>query len=97
MGLAQIWRYVEHRRSWEIGFAVLPEYGGRGYGTETASLLLRFAFEHLDAHKVVGMCNSHNTRSAALLERIGAPRLIMAPLPKNGPRFLELVLIGKHR
>lgn len=74
IGLAQIWSYVEHRNSWEIGFAILPEYAGRGYGTEAAQLLLSFAFEQLSAHKVVGMCNSYNERSAALMERIGMTR-----------------------
>ncbi len=74
IGLAQIWSYVEHRKSWEIGFAILPEYAGRGYGTEAAKLLLLFAFEKLNAHKVVAMCNSRNVRSAQLLERIGMTR-----------------------
>ncbi|BFH64773.1 GNAT family N-acetyltransferase [Paenibacillus azoreducens] len=74
IGIAQIWSYVDFRRSWEIGFAVLPEYGGRGYGSEAAKLLLQFGFEQLDAHKIVGMCNSKNDRSAALMERIGMTR-----------------------
>ncbi|MGG0792696.1 GNAT family protein [Brevibacillus laterosporus] len=71
IGLAQIWSYVEHRKSWEIGFSILPAYGGQGYGSEAAKLLLQFAFEQLGAHKVVGMCNSQNKRSIALMERIG--------------------------
>lgn len=71
IGLAQIWSYSEYRKSWEIGFALLPEYWGHGYGREAAGLLLTFAFEQLQAHKVVGMCNSNNTRSAALMEHVG--------------------------
>ncbi|WP_259392307.1 GNAT family N-acetyltransferase [Paenibacillus thiaminolyticus] len=34
IGIAQIWSYVDWRKSWEIGFAILPEYGGRGFGRE---------------------------------------------------------------
>ncbi|REK74641.1 GNAT family N-acetyltransferase [Paenibacillus paeoniae] len=71
IGLAQIWSYNEYRKSWEIGFAILPLYSGHGYGSEAAGLLLKFAFEELKAHKVVGMCNSRNKRSAVLMERIG--------------------------
>lgn len=71
IGLAQIWSYIEHRKSWEIGFAIIPEYCGHGYGTESAKLLLGFAFEQLDAHKVVGMCNANNIRSATLMMHIG--------------------------
>ncbi|MBN3522306.1 GNAT family N-acetyltransferase [Paenibacillus apiarius] len=74
IGLAQVWSYIEYRKSWELGYAILPEYGSNGYGTEAARLLLKFAFETLDAHKVVGMCNSKNTRSASLMERIGMTR-----------------------
>jgi len=32
--------------------------------------LLKFAFESLKAHKVVGMCNANNSRSAALMQRL---------------------------
>lgn len=71
IGLVQVWSYIDYRKSWELGFAILPEYGGQGYGSEAAKLLLKFAFEQLNAHKVVGMCNSLNTRSAALMEHIG--------------------------
>lgn len=71
LGLAQIWSYSKYRKSWEIGFALLPEYWGHGYGSEAARLLLKFAFEKLHAHKVVGMCNSNNTHSATLMKHIG--------------------------
>lgn len=74
IGLAQIWSYVDHRNSYEMGFAILKEHWGHGYGSEAAALLLKFAFGHLDAHKVVGMCNSRNSRSAALMERLGMTR-----------------------
>ncbi|UPK45542.1 GNAT family N-acetyltransferase [Paenibacillus pabuli] len=71
IGLIQMWSYVDLRKSWEIGFAVLPEYEGKGYGSEATSLLLQFAFQKLQAHKVVGMCNSQNVRSAALMQHVG--------------------------
>jgi ribosomal-protein-alanine N-acetyltransferase len=71
IGLVKIRRYIEYRKSWEIGYAILPENGGQGYGSEAAKLIFQFAFEKLDAHKVVGMCNSSNTHSAAIMERIG--------------------------
>lgn len=74
IGLAQIWNNSEFRKSWEIGFAILPEYRGKGYGSEATQLLLQFAFEKLDAHKVVGMCNSNNISSASLMNRIGMSR-----------------------
>lgn len=74
IGIVQIWSYVEHRDSWEIGFGILPEYQGRGYGAEAARLLMHYAFHELNAHKVVGMCNSHNQRSSRLMEKLGFQR-----------------------
>ncbi|MFE4709917.1 GNAT family N-acetyltransferase [Paenibacillus sp. NPDC056722] len=74
IGIIKLWSYVGFRSSWELGYALLPEYSGNGYGIEAVRLLLQFAFEQLKAHKVVGMCNSHNERSAALMERSGMVR-----------------------
>ncbi|WP_254778335.1 GNAT family N-acetyltransferase [Aneurinibacillus thermoaerophilus] len=44
IGLAQIWSYVNYRKSREIGFSILPEYWSRGYGSEAAKLLLQVRF-----------------------------------------------------
>ncbi|MNW61954.1 putative ribosomal N-acetyltransferase YdaF [compost metagenome] len=74
IGIVQMWSYVDHRKSWELGFAVLSEYAGRGYGSEATRLLLHFAFQELQAHKVVGMCNSQNVRSVALMQYVGMTR-----------------------
>lgn len=74
VGIVQLWEYVPHRGSYELGYAVLPEYAGLGYGTEATRLLLGFAFEQLKAHKVVGMCNGHNQRSNRLMAGLGMVR-----------------------
>lgn len=74
IGIAQLWSYVEHRRSWELGFGLLPEYQGRGYGREAVVLLLDCAFRSLGAHKVVGMSNARNERSIHLMEQVGMKR-----------------------
>ncbi|OPA75382.1 GNAT family N-acetyltransferase [Paenibacillus selenitireducens] len=74
IGFAKIRSYIFSRKSWEIGYCILPEFGGKEYGTEAGKLLLQFAFEQLEAHKVVGMCNAKNSRSAGILEHIGMTR-----------------------
>lgn len=74
IGLSTIWSYVEHRKSWEIGFGLLPQYQGYGYGYLATTQLIRYAFETLDAHKVVAMCNSSNLKSARLMENVGMRR-----------------------
>lgn len=56
----------------EVGFTLAPEHRGRGYATEAVGVLL----EHLFApgspvHRVEARLDPRNTRSAALLERLG--------------------------
>jgi len=71
VGVVYIWKYDSNRGSWEIGYIILPEYQGNGYCISSVKLLLQFAFEELRAHKVVGMCNSENLSSAAVMEKAG--------------------------
>lgn len=71
VGIVYIWGYVDWRKSWEIGFVILPEFQGRGYCFESVSLLLSFAFKELDAHKVIGMCNCENQKSEQLMTKLG--------------------------
>ncbi|KOP65565.1 GCN5 family acetyltransferase [Bacillus sp. FJAT-18019] len=70
IGLVQIWSYVAHRSSWELGFGILPEYQGYGYGFEAVRLLLDYAFKNLEARKVVAMCNDQNQKSINLMEKL---------------------------
>lgn len=74
VGLAQICSYSEYRKSWEVGYAIIPEFQGHGYGYEAMNLLLEFTFHQLRAHKVVGMCNCHNVKSMNLMEKLGMKR-----------------------
>jgi len=71
MGIVSIWKYIESRKSWEIGYVILPEFQGNGYCLDSVRILLSFAFNKLDAHKVVGMCNSENVKSASIMEKLG--------------------------
>jgi RimJ/RimL family protein N-acetyltransferase len=61
----------ERTRFWEIGFALHPDYWGKGYVTEAAKLLIAYTFKKLNAHKIMGCCNGNNKKSAACMERIG--------------------------
>ncbi len=74
IGIGNLWGYSEYRKSWEIGYAILPDYQAQGYGFESASLLLKYAFEKLKAHKVVGMCNINNDISSILMQKLGMTR-----------------------
>ncbi len=71
MGAAYIWQCSSTRKSWEIGYVLLPEFQGNGYCLESANLLISFAFNKLNAHKVIGMCHSDNLKSASVMQNAG--------------------------
>jgi RimJ/RimL family protein N-acetyltransferase len=73
-GLAYIWGGAEPRREWQIGYTVLSQHQGKGYGFETAKKLLQYGFEELNAHRIVATCNAHNTASSRILQKIGMRR-----------------------
>jgi RimJ/RimL family protein N-acetyltransferase len=68
-----IWTSREHRQG-EIGYIFHPGFGGRGYATEAAEVVLRLGFEAFGLHRVVGRLDARNTASARVLERLGMRR-----------------------
>lgn len=64
----------EEFEAWEIGYVFNRSYQGKGYATESASRLLRYAFEQLGARRVTAGCALQNPASWRLLERLGLRR-----------------------
>ncbi|OIV38891.1 hypothetical protein BIV57_03580 [Mangrovactinospora gilvigrisea] len=58
----------------ELGWALLPEVWGRGLATEIGAAGLDFAFRDLGAQEVVAFTDVANTRSTAVMERLGMRR-----------------------
>jgi RimJ/RimL family protein N-acetyltransferase len=48
-----------------------PDYGGHGYATEAARVMLRLGFDGLGLHRIIGRIDARNTPSARVLERLG--------------------------
>jgi [ribosomal protein S5]-alanine N-acetyltransferase len=48
-----------------------PEYWGRGYGMEVTRLMLRYAFEDLDLHRVHLRVTAYNLRARGCYEKAG--------------------------
>ncbi len=55
----------------DIGFALLPEYEGKGYALEIASATLALAKNKPGLEKIVAITSEDNTRSIALLNKLG--------------------------
>ena len=60
----------EHCRA-ELGYALKPEYWGKGYMYEAINRLVKFGFEEMKLHSVEANVNPMNERSKKVLERVG--------------------------
>jgi RimJ/RimL family protein N-acetyltransferase len=58
----------------EIGWRLHPEFWGKGYATEAAGGALRFGFEGAGLTEIVAFTTTLNTRSQAVMGRIGMVR-----------------------
>jgi RimJ/RimL family protein N-acetyltransferase len=55
----------------ELGWAICGDRWGQGYATEIGQAGLSFAFDELGADEVVAFTELHNTRSRAVMDRLG--------------------------
>ena len=55
----------------DLGFAVLPNYQGKGYVTEASSMVIDHAFNHLGLEQIHGITLEDNERSRKLLLNLG--------------------------
>ncbi len=58
-------------REWEIGWLVRREDWGKGIAPEAATAMVHYAFETLDAHRVIAFCHAENRQSMRVMEKIG--------------------------
>ena len=58
-------------RMWNLGYIFNPAYHGKGYATEAARAVIKYAFEEMGVHRIVGHCSPDNTPSWKVLEKCG--------------------------
>jgi ribosomal-protein-alanine N-acetyltransferase len=58
----------------EIGWRLAFEHWGRGYATEGARRVLQFGFQEAALDEIVSFTGESNTRSRAVMERLGMER-----------------------
>jgi len=61
-------------REWEIGWAIHPDEWGKGFAVEAARCMLDFAFEKLDAHRVIAVSHALNKASIRVMEKLSMTR-----------------------
>lgn len=56
------------QKEFEIAYRLLPDYWGKGYGTELAKALVHWGFTHLKVEKLVAVTHPDNVASQQLLK-----------------------------
>ena len=62
---------VHPERNFELGYWIGEPFWGQGYATEAARRVVRFAFEELNANKIVAGWYHDNPASGRVLEKLG--------------------------
>lgn len=55
----------------DVGFALLPQFAGKGYAAEAATAVMAHAREQFGLQRVVAITNPDNRASIGVLEKIG--------------------------
>ena len=61
----------KHFLTWEIGYIFNPAFQNKGYASEAARAVIKYAFKELRVHRVVGYTNPDNIPSCRVLEKCG--------------------------
>jgi RimJ/RimL family protein N-acetyltransferase len=70
IGFIGVFRVRYHHGDCMVGIGIGdPQYRGKGYGTEAMQLLLRFAFQELNMHRVSLMAVAGNARAIRSYEK----------------------------
>lgn len=65
----------------DVGYAFLPQYWSKGYASEAASAVLRYARNTLGIGRILGITTPDNTGSIRVLEKVGLKFERMIRLP----------------
>ena len=71
VGYCGYWRLIRSSCRAEIGYALKPEYWGKGYMQEALKRVLDFAFNDLQVHSIAANVNPDNEHSKQLLLKMG--------------------------
>ncbi|MEM7738129.1 MAG: GNAT family protein [Deinococcota bacterium] len=67
------WRSLTSKQA-ELGYVFNPAFAGYGYATEAAAAILKLGFEHFEFHRIYARCDTRNTDSYKLMERLNMRR-----------------------
>jgi ribosomal-protein-alanine N-acetyltransferase len=71
MGYFGFWRMIKDHCRAEIGFALMPEFWGKGFMSEAIKKFVDFGFNNIKLHSIEANVNPANENSKLLLEKNG--------------------------
>lgn len=76
------------------GIKIHPDFNGKGYGTQTVLLVLKFVFEELNMERCTGQCLEEHVVAKKLMEKTGfkVEALQRHSIFKNGKYHNQFVL-----
>lgn len=78
----------------EVAWRLHPDHWGHGYATEAASAALWFGFEEAALTEIIAFTTTLNTRSQAVMERVGMRRDVDGDF--DHPRMAEESPLRRH-
>jgi RimJ/RimL family protein N-acetyltransferase len=72
----------------DVGFALHPDYTGKGYAFESTAAIMTYAREVLKLSAIVAITTEDNVHSIALLKKIGLDYKKMVILPGNPKEYM---------
>lgn len=76
------------------GIKIHPDFNGKGYGTQTVLLILKFVFEELNMERCTGQCLEEHIVAKSMMEKVGfiVEALQRHSIFKNGKYHNQYVL-----
>jgi [ribosomal protein S5]-alanine N-acetyltransferase len=71
VGQISCYEYPDQKDHVEIGYGVVTDYRGYGYGSEVVKAFISWLFSHEHIHTIVAECVIENKASARVLEKCG--------------------------
>jgi RimJ/RimL family protein N-acetyltransferase len=87
LGTAGLQREPWYPDDLELGWRLARKYWGNGYATEAARSWLDYAFADLELPRVISITDTPNTRSIAVMTRLGMTLDHKAQLEEDGETF----------
>lgn len=72
----------------DLGFALLPGFGGKGYAVEASNAVMEYGQEVLNLHQLTAFTLPTNEKSIRLLERVGFHRAGPISIPGDDEELL---------